>query len=960
MIRINFQHKLPQFYAFCLIKTIILSKTTSFENGHKYRVLLHRKQIKLLNCCIHCIKIKHYFTVYTIFIKMNVCLKVISTVLFCLFIQTGLGVNSSIKILLSSERGFYSETFQLFLSCSDPTASIKYTTDCSHPTIKNGIAYTAPIEISTTTIIKVLAFSNGDSSMVETHTFLFPDGLKKQTNNPAGYPATWGGSSTVAADYEMDPTILNHPSYSDQLTDALKSLPVLSLSMPIDEWFNPRTGLYVGYPNSSETREKPVSAEFIYSDNSKNFAIRCGVQNQGGTSIVNWKVPKQSMRLLFKEEYGPKKLNRKLFPDSDIESINTLVVDGFLYSWVHISDKKQWETSLFFRDQLCSDMQNAMGGVSFHGIYVHLFINGLYWGLYDLHERPDEDFMAEYYDAETADFDVIKHNYRTLVAGSKESYLKLLSEARMGFSTTESLDNIKKYLDLPSFIDYMILNFYLGNFDWAHQNYYAAINKVSGIGYRFYTWDAEHVMRFSDVNYDATKKNDNGGPTEIHTLLKTNAEYRMMFADAFYKHAFNNGALTIENFEKSFFYRKNEIDLATILESARWGDHRKALSGVTYTRNDHWIPEVNKVLTSYIPKRRDIVIKQLQRNDNLLYPNTLPPVFNINSEMVKAGETIKISNPNTKAGTIFFTTDGSDPRQKGGAAVGHVYQSAIVVDDASLIKARVLTSGTNEWSPLLEGYFVPENRLKSLMISEIMYNSGYNDLEFIELLNAGDQNLNLIGISFTDGVEYTFRNNATLKPGGYIVLTNNMDLFNALYQFKAYDVYQKNLSNKGETLLLSDYCGNVIDSVSYLDALPWPGQADGKGRSLELINPNLDNSLASNWWASTNLYGSPQEYLPAVSANEAQQYVTKMVVYPNPARSKVNIGLVSFDKLINKELSIEFFNASGQLVKMVEVLCCGPSIEIDVTDMQAGVYQIRLSSGKGKVGAGTGRLVKLD
>ena len=87
-------------------------------------------------------------------------------------------------------------------------------------------------------------------------------------------------------------------------------------------------------------------------------------------------------------------------------------------------------------------------------------------------------------------------------------------------------------------------------------------------------------------------KNDEGGPTEIHTLLKENEEYRVMFADAVYKHLFNDGALTPENFRKRFLFRKNEIENAIILESARWGDYREDVSGITYTKNEFWIPEV--------------------------------------------------------------------------------------------------------------------------------------------------------------------------------------------------------------------------------------------------------------------------------------------------------------------------------------------------------------------------------
>ncbi len=67
-------------------------------------------------------------------------------------------------------------------------------------------------------------------------------------------------------------------------------------------------------------------------------------------------------------------------------------------------------------------------------------------------------------------------------------------------------------------------------------------------------------MRYSDVTYNNLQKNDKGGPTEIHHLLLQNSEYQMMFADAVYKHFFNDGVLTPESFEESFLLRKNEIE----------------------------------------------------------------------------------------------------------------------------------------------------------------------------------------------------------------------------------------------------------------------------------------------------------------------------------------------------------------------------------------------------------------
>jgi hypothetical protein len=877
---------------------------------------------------------------------------------FQLISNYGFCAVTSVIISFGIQRGYYEKPFTLTLSTNNPAATIVYTTDCSIPTTTNGKVYHSGIEISTNTIVKAIAYYNNDTSILETHTYLFIDDIKKQGKNPAGFPSIWGGSSTISADYEMDPWVVNHSDYSDKIIQAFKSLPSLSLSMPIHEWFDPKTGLYVGYPNSSETREKAVSAEFIYAGNTGNFGLNCGVQNQGGTSIVNWKVPKQSMRLLFKEQYGPKKLKTKLFPDSDIESINTLVLDGMLYSWVHPFDKTQCVTSLYFRDQLCSDVQNAMGGLSFHGIYVNLFINGLYWGMYDLHERPDEDFMAEYYDAETTDFDIIKHNPNTIVAGTNKSYKDLLTVARTDFSAPESLEKLQRHLDLPAFIDYMILNYFLGNSDWAHQNYYAATNLLEGSGYRFYTWDAEHVMRYSDVNFDATKKMDTGGPTEIHASLKKNSEYRMMFADAFYKHAFNEGALSNENFEALFLYRKNEIDQAIILESARWGDFLRAQHGVTYTRNDHWLPEANKVIASYIPQRRDVVIKQLQRSDNLLYPKTLPPVLSKYGGMVKKGESIEIQNPNTTLSNIFYTFDGTDPRKPTGMVNQVKDKKTVQINNTTLIKARVLNSATNEWSPLVECLFIPENTLNRLIICEIMYNLGDNILEFIELMNTGHEEINLYGVSFSKGIDYTFNQNRWLKTGERIVLTNDMVLFENLYAFKAYDVYAKNLSNKGETLILTDYFKNTIDSVSFSDSAPWPKEADGAGRSLELISTDSDNALASSWRASLQLYGSPEYYNPNGITN--QPFISaELRVYPNPASNWLTIA-VQKQEPISEVVLIEIFTLSGQQAKTIKQTNIEPISTLNIADLQPGVYQLRLRTGSNGIVSKTAKFIKIN
>jgi len=863
-------------------------------------------------------------------------LKVVLIVFFQLIFLDDLRAkqtDENLKLFFSHERNLYDSPFELTITCSNSDALIYFTTDCSQPAETNGRPYSKAILVDSTSVIKAIAVAQSERSKIYTQTYIFPKHTARQSKNPNGFPQKWGGVKIIDADYEMDPEVVDHPDYSNDIDKAFYSLPSLSLTMERNEWFDFETGLYVGYPNSNETREKPVTAEFIFNDFRENFAVECGVQNQGGTSIMKWKVPKQSMRLLFKEIYGPKRLNYKLFNDSEIESINTLVVDAMLnHTWIHPWDDKQRTSALYLRDQLTSDLQNEMGWLSFHGEYYHLFLNGLYWGIYNLHERPDDAFLSEYLDAEREDFDIVKHKPKNVVSGSNESYYALLDRARQGFVTYQSLLDIQEYLDLPAFIDYMILNFYLGNYDWARHNFYAGRNSVQGTGYRFYSWDSEHVIRFSNVNYNNTKKNDEGAPTEIHTLLKGNDEYRLMFADAIYKHMFNDGALSIENFEKSFLFRKNEIEYAIILESARWGDYREDITDTTYTKNEFWIPEVNRVLEKYIPKRRDIVIDQFRDFENRLFPRVMPPLFKV-TEGVNSKK-VKLVNPNQQEGKIIYTLSGIDPRRIGGTLNGNVYSGEIEIGKSTIVKARFL-SDANEWSALAQKTVLFDNVLgEGIVINEIMYNPYDGFPEFIELINNSEDVINLNGFVFTDGIDFVFPAWQEILPGAGLVLSNDTALFRNTYGFEAAGQYRKKLNNGGERIVLLNGLSQVVDSLTYSDTIPWPEGADGTGFSIELEDAGLDNALPRNWKISKELNGTPYDPKTKLEVDAS--------VFPNPFFNQFSIRLKNKD-LAFERFNVELFEPSGRKIRSLELISNNSEIVLDSGQVPPGIYILRLT-----------------
>lgn len=161
-----------------------------------------------------------------------------------------------------------------------------------------------------------------------------------------------------------------------------------------------------------------------------------------------------------------------------------------------------------------------------------------------------------------------------------------------------------------------------------------------------------------------------------------------------------------------------------------------------------------------------------------------------------------------------------------------------------------------------------------LIISEIMYHplgDGVTDgveFEFIELKNTGASIIDLAGMAFTKGIDYTFSAGATLAAGGLVVLASNSTLFEARYGLAPFAQYTGRLDNAGERVTLSTSSGALLFSVRYNDKYPWPISPDGNGFSLVTANPNADPDHAAHWRFSNEISGSPgADVLVAIPSN---------------------------------------------------------------------------------------------
>ncbi|MBI2949469.1 MAG: lamin tail domain-containing protein [Verrucomicrobia bacterium] len=759
-------------------------------------------------------------------------------------------------------RGWFDAPLTLHITSPLSGVTFRYTTDGSEPTESNGQTYSTPLRIASTTTLRVAGVkANLLPSTVSTHTYLFADDVLRQPNNPTGYPTTWGTHNTgfanriVPADYEMDPEILNNPAYRGLMKDALLALPVMSIVCRRDDLFGAASGIYTHPLTRGPSWERPCSVEFIPNDGSRGFQVRAGVQIQGNAAREPQKQPKHPLRLVFKGDYGPTRLDFPIFPDSPVRSFDTLVLRAdFNFSWLHW-DPNQRLRGQRTRDAWNKDTMRAMGGLASHNRYVHLFLNGLYWGIYDPSERPDGAFAASYLGGEKEQYDVV--NEGAVVDGSMAAYNTM--RAISNLADPAAYTRMQQYLDLTQFIDYMLLHFYIGHQDWGqNKNWYTVRPKDGRRGFAYVPWDGENIL--DNPTYNRVSNSDT--PSGLHTKLVANAEYRLAFADRVQKHFFNNGALTPAAVMERWRKRAREVELPIVAESARWGDYRRDVhpyqSGpyFLYTRDNQWRAEQNRLLSQYFPQRTATVLAQLRTAG--LYPTVAAPAFTPFGGRVKRGASLSLSAPE---GTIYFTLDESDPRvtMTGAVAASATpYATPIALNKSVRIKARVLRQGA--WSALTEADFQVDEIGTPLRITEVMYHPlGGDAFEFVEIQNRGSVAMDVTGFSFT-GIEFVFPHRTVLNPGQIVILASSLSpaSFAARYSSAIVSGYFDGaLGNGSERIELHDRDGRTVTAVTYRDDGAWPGTADGEGFSLEVIDADGDPDDPANWFASNTANGSP-------------------------------------------------------------------------------------------------------
>ncbi len=686
----------------------------------------------------------------------------------------------------SHKRGIYAAPFTLSVTTATPGATLYYTLDGSKPSATNGTAVlplnanTPPVlnlSINQTRAVRVVAAKlNYETTNADTNTYLFLDTVLAQPSTPpaAGWPDVPGATAGKYVrngqeyDYGMDPDIINSANAAvggvAQVKAALQAIPSVCVTVPVDSLTDAATGIYSNAGGDGFQWEREASIEMINDPNTidQGFQENCGLRIRGGYSRSGDN-PKHAFRILFRGEYGAGKLDYPLFKgdDSAITSFDKFDIQTSQnYSWSFGGDG----SNTFLRELWCRDTQRAMNQPGTRGRFVHLYLNGLYWGLYQIQERAEASYAAGYFGGTDLDYDVAKveagpyivnptagdlnawndqwaksrasyfiNTNRSPVspyaaaaytqAQKNAAYFKLMGRAADGITPTAD----PVLLDVDNLIDYMMIIFYSGNTDAplsaflgneSPNNFYAMRDRRGGHGFLHIQHDGEHSLNagsaasdrvgpFSDPVSGGWNNATKSNAQYTHQDLAPNAEYRIRFADRVHRHLIDStGALNAAKSQARLSARATVVESAIIAESARWGDSKLG-TGFPHTA-DTWRSARNNLL-GWFNNRSGILLTQFQNAG--LYPNVAAPTMSPSGGPVTSTTPLSM---NAGVSTIYYTVNGTDPRQIGGTLapgaqsyVGGILSTVtFVADGSSGATWRYLDNGSNQGTAWRQPGFV--------------------------------------------------------------------------------------------------------------------------------------------------------------------------------------------------------------------------------------------------------------
>ncbi len=666
------------------------------------------------------------------------------------------------------------------------------------------------------------------------------------------------------------------------------ALPVVSLSTNVEHLYG-STGIYTNYSSGGPLWERPAS--FSYYSDTKKFSAVTGIRIQGGNSVF---MPKKAFRLHFRGGYGASVLEASPFERGPNSFKNLVLRSGY-------DDDITTSTGTLLRDPFSNELWKRLGELATASDFGVLLLNNDYWGIYNIRESINEYFVQD--NMGIKDFDLVRFQKwgADLKYGTMDEWNALVSYfENTDFSQPEVYDEVSSFMDMNSLLNLLSL--------------------VHCSQFRSWTWGAFAIK-------------PKGGRWSW-TIWDTDRSYTILSWNGFTEYA-NTSAEKWPNFIPQKLIQNEQFSLELINRNCDLLNSlfdTSLVIGVFDSLVSHISPEIDAEFERWNPGNRgrwdqnnESVRNFLRQRPGYLYDQMLN-YFGLD-------DTVKITLRIEGHGKVKLNSLLIDQEDWDG-----IYMSGVPItleawpaEGGRFIEWReISTLHRIEVDPAANRTFVAVfdttagSAQEALVINEIMYNPANADQsEWIELYNPNMQSIDLSGFQFTDGGSgnlFRFEEGSLIDPHGYFVVAGNTELFLSEFGANIYLTGSFNngtngfkLSNEGEVLILKNSKGEEEDYVRYDNQAPWPVSADGKGPSLQLISPELDNNHYSSWFISNSIPYSPGQPNGGSSTNEINSLPGNNIhIYPNPMGE---IMYIDHNEEGGAKLKVEAFTLSGTLIR---------------------------------------------
>ncbi|MBN4072732.1 CotH kinase family protein [Crocinitomix catalasitica] len=287
----------------------------------------------------------------------------------------------------------------------------------------------------------------------------------------------------------------------------------------------------------------------------------CGIRISGNATRS---FPQKSMRVYSRRTYGKEFFTFPFWEDG--VSKTTSIV---------LRNSGNDNAKTLFADRLLHALSRDCKVLVQEGKAVNVFINGNYWGIYNLRERIDIQFIAEKRDCKIEEVTILEDGNADLKYGlevEKENFDKIMAGLPdENDVTSEDIARLNEQISFGSFIDYIILETYFGNEDWPHNN--SICYKTEDKKWRWLLNDLDYTMAYSgksNLHSNIFEKLKDGG-SYVARLYQTLISYEQ-FKERFKARAEEifESILSKETINKTFSEIKSEYEPDILMAIDRW------------------------------------------------------------------------------------------------------------------------------------------------------------------------------------------------------------------------------------------------------------------------------------------------------------------------------------------------------------------------------------------------------